>query len=227
MRYEFLTSTEHALFDAAFDLHELSFPPAFRRSRESFARAFSDPDFECIAFRESQAVMGYATRWFLPDAVYLESIVVAPEFRGLGLGRQHLREIVATSRKPVAALVADELPDALAFFLKKRFSPERHGRGRPALPAGCGQGPLCAGHEPPSLGRKRKGDRPSGDRPQALPGNPGPGIRAQLARRGRGAPVSTSSHSAASPLSFFSRRATASLSRSFSSLSRFQRAISL
>ena len=114
MRYEFLTSTEHALFDAAFDLHELSFPPALRRSRESFARAFSDPDFECIAFRESQAVMGYATRWFLPDAVYLESIVVAPEFRGLGLGRQHLREIVATSRKPVAALVADELPDALA-----------------------------------------------------------------------------------------------------------------
>lgn len=121
MRYEFLTSTEHALFDAAFDLHELSFPPALRRSRESFARAFSDPDFECIAFRESQAVMGYATRWFLPDAVYLESIVVAPEFRGLGLGRQHLREIVATSRKPVAALVADELPDALAFFLKNGF----------------------------------------------------------------------------------------------------------
>ena len=110
MRYEFLTSTEHALFDAAFDLHELSFPPALRRSRESFARAFSDPDFECIAFRESQAVMGYATRWFLPDAVYLESIVVAPEFRGLGLGRQHL-----------AALVADELPDALAFFLKNGF----------------------------------------------------------------------------------------------------------
>ncbi len=121
MRYEFLTSTEHALFDAAFDLHELSFPPALRRSRESFARAFSDPDFECIAFRESQAVMGYATRWFLPDAVYLESIVVAPEFRGLGLGRQHLREIVATSRKPVAALVADELPGALAFFLKSGF----------------------------------------------------------------------------------------------------------
>lgn len=121
MRYEFLTSTEHALFDAAFDLHELSFPPALRRSRESFARAFSDPDFECIAFRESQAVMGYATRWFLPDAVYLESIVVAPEFRGLGLGRQHLREIVATSRKPVAALVADALPDALAFFLKNGF----------------------------------------------------------------------------------------------------------
>ena len=113
MRYEFLTSTEHALFDAAFDLHELSFPPALRRSRESFARAFSDPDFECI--------MGYATRWFLPDAVYLESIVVAPEFRGLGLGRQHLREIVATSRKPVAALVADALPDALAFFLKNGF----------------------------------------------------------------------------------------------------------
>lgn len=121
MRYKFLTSTEHALFDAAFDLHELSFPPALRRSRESFARAFSDPGFECIAFRESQAVMGYATRWFLPDAVYLESIVVAPEFRGLGLGRQHLREIVATSRKPVAALVADALPDALAFFLKNGF----------------------------------------------------------------------------------------------------------
>ena len=121
MRYEFLTSTEHALFDAAFDLHELSFPPALRRSRESFARAFSDPDFECIAFRESQAIMGYATRWFLPSAVYLESLVVAPEFRGLGLGRQHLREIVATSRKPVAALVADELPGALTFFLKNGF----------------------------------------------------------------------------------------------------------
>ncbi len=121
MRYEFLTSTEHALFDAAFDLHELSFPPALRRSRESFARAFSDPDFECIAFRESQAIMGYATRWFLPSAVFLESIVVAPEFRGLGLGRQHLREIVATSRKPVAALVADELPGALAFFLNNGF----------------------------------------------------------------------------------------------------------
>lgn len=121
MRYEFLTSTEHALFDAAFDLHELSFPPALRRSRESFARAFSDPDFECIAFRESQAIMGYATRWFLPSAVYLESLVVAPEFRGLGLGRQHLHEIVATSRKPVAALVADELPGALTFFLKNGF----------------------------------------------------------------------------------------------------------
>lgn len=121
MRYEFLTSTEHALFDAAFDLHELSFPQALRRSRESFARAFADPDFECIAFRESQAIMGYATRWFLPSAVFLESIVVAPEFRGLGLGRQHLREIVATSRKPVAALVADELPGALAFFLKNGF----------------------------------------------------------------------------------------------------------
>ena len=121
MRYEFLTSTEHALFDAAFDLHELSFPPTLRRSRESFARAFSDPDFECIAFRESQAIMGYATRWFLPSAVYLESLVVAPEFRGLGLGRQHLHEIVATSRKPVAALVADELPGALTFFLKNGF----------------------------------------------------------------------------------------------------------
>ena len=113
MRYEFLTSTEHALFDAAFDLHELSFPPPLRRSRESFARAFSDPDFECIAFRESQAIMGYATRWFLPSAVYLESLVVAPESRGLGLGRQHLHEIVATSRKPVAALVAYALERGL------------------------------------------------------------------------------------------------------------------
>ena len=103
MRYEFLTSTEHALFDAAFDLHELSFPPALRRSRESFARAFSDPDFECIAFRESQAVMGYATRWFLPDAVYLESIVVAPEFRGLGLGRQLAQESELSSPDADAA----------------------------------------------------------------------------------------------------------------------------
>ena len=140
MGYEFLTSTDHALFDAAFDLLELSFPPALRRSRESFARAFSDPDFECIAFRESQAVMGYATRWFLPDAVYLESIVVAPEFRGLGLGRQHLREIVATSRKPVAALVADELPDALAFFLNNGFHLNDTDAGGPPCRPGAGKG---------------------------------------------------------------------------------------
>lgn len=121
MRSEFLTSTENALFDAAFDLNELSFPPALRRDRAAFVRAFSDPDFECVVFRESRAIMGFATRWFLPTAVYLESIVVAPEFRGLGLGGQHLREIVATSRKPVASLVADELPDALSFFLKNGF----------------------------------------------------------------------------------------------------------
>lgn len=121
MRYEFLTSAEHALFDAAFDLHELSFPPALRRSRESFARAFADPDFECVVFREGEALMGYVTRWFLSETVYLESIVVAPEFRGLGFGRQHLREILATSRKPVASLVADGIPGALPFFLKSGF----------------------------------------------------------------------------------------------------------
>ena len=65
--------------------------------------------------------MGYATRCFLSGTVYIESIAVAPEFRGLGFGRQHLREIVATSRKPAASLVADGIPGALDFFLKSGF----------------------------------------------------------------------------------------------------------
>lgn len=120
MRYAFLSSTEHALFEAAFDLYELSIP-ALRRDRDDFARAFADPAFECLVFREGEALVGLATRWFLPQCVFLESLVVAPEFRRLGLGSQHLQEILSSCPQPVAALVPAQATEALAFFQKNGF----------------------------------------------------------------------------------------------------------
>lgn len=133
MRYDFLTSPEHALFEAAQELSELSFPAPLRRDRSAFAAAFSDPAFECLVFREREAVIGFVSLWYFPDYLFLEAIAVAPEFRGLGLGSERLRDLMTSVVNPIAALSHSAYPAALDFFTKNRFVVNQ---GRYLLPEG-------------------------------------------------------------------------------------------
>lgn len=81
---------------AILDIERLSFPKPW--SRALFERELSTPFARVVVAVVGNRVVGYCCRWRVSDEVHLLNVAVHPSWRGRGIGRKLVEEVIAEAR---------------------------------------------------------------------------------------------------------------------------------
>ncbi len=117
-----INSITHPLFEAFWELYEPAFPLCERRTKESYARVFTNPDFHLEMWVECGRIHGLIGWWECPGVRFAEHYAIHPDLHSSGYGSRFLKEWMAESATPVLLEIeppVDEITNRRLNFYKR------------------------------------------------------------------------------------------------------------
>ena len=102
MNYTRLNTTEHPLFEQAWELYKKSFPPEERRQLRTQRKIMNHPQYRFDVITDNNHLTGILLWWRFDELRFIEHIATSPCIRGKGYGRQILQQFIEeTATTPV------------------------------------------------------------------------------------------------------------------------------
>ncbi len=101
IRRQNISTIEDPLFPFCWELYIASFPEDERRSLDYHIETMGKELFLCDVVLDSEKPIGILFWWNLSTFTFVEHIATNPNVRGKGYGRQIIKELISSSKKPI------------------------------------------------------------------------------------------------------------------------------
>ncbi|MFP7494470.1 GNAT family N-acetyltransferase [Terribacillus saccharophilus] len=134
-------------FETVYELMERAFPIEEHRSFAEQKALLDREDYRIFMYEENGSLAAFCAMYNLPDFSFIEHIAVAETFRGQGMGRRIMKEIMTASEKPIILEVeppagSEAAARRVRFYERLGFHLHDHPYEQPPLHEGSAPLPL-------------------------------------------------------------------------------------
>lgn len=118
-----ITSTQESAFEDFFGLAKMESSRFYALSRRDWARFLADPDYHLRIVSDAHVPMGYFGYWEYESIILIDFFILAPEFRGMGIGKSYWEEFTKRRTGPILAAWNPSQEYALDIFRCLQYQP--------------------------------------------------------------------------------------------------------